>query len=85
MELKNSNGLCQNIGFKMKRNDKNEIKNLQQINTFTKYTYNWKCYHCNYSWSQSPNSLLQKFRNVKNRIAIICCRECKKDLKIKFK
>ena len=26
MELKNSNGLCQNIGFKMKRNDKNEIK-----------------------------------------------------------
>jgi hypothetical protein len=65
--------------------DKNEIKNLQQINTFTKYTYNWKCYHCNYSWSQSPNSLLQKFRNGKNRIAIICCRECKKDLKIKFK
>ena len=26
MELKNSNGLCQNTGFKMKRNNKNEIK-----------------------------------------------------------
>ena len=26
MELKNSSGLCQNIGFKIKRNNKNEIK-----------------------------------------------------------
>lgn len=61
--------------------DKNEIKTLQQISPYSRYTYQWKCYHCNYSWAQSPQALLRPLRDKRKNPGVFCP-ECNKYLKI---
>jgi len=60
---------------------KNEIKKFEQISPFSRYTYQWKCYYCSYSWSQDLQGLLRPLRDGRVNSGIFCYK-CNKDLKI---